>query len=135
MTPDALAVLHAACFQWPRPWRAAEFAALLASRGIFLLTEDGAFLLGRVALDEAELLTLAVSPERRRLGLGRRLVDAFRQAARDAGAHSAFLEVAADNTAALALYAATGWTAAGRRRNYYAPGLDALVLKAALPGA
>jgi ribosomal-protein-alanine N-acetyltransferase len=39
-----------------------------------------------------------------------------------------FLEVAADNTAARALYAAAGYQQVGQRRGYYAGGIDALVL-------
>ena len=62
MTPKALAQLHAACFTTPRPWAADEFAALLATPGILLLTADDGFLLGRVAAGEAELLTLAIDP-------------------------------------------------------------------------
>ena len=34
MTTDGLAALHARCFNRPRPWRAAEFAALLDSRSV-----------------------------------------------------------------------------------------------------
>jgi len=45
------------------------------------------------------------------------------------GAAVAFLEVAADNAAAIGLYRATGWQQAGQRRNYYAPGLAALVMR------
>ena len=43
----------------------------------FLLVEgDAGFLLGRAVAGEAELLTIAVAPEARRLGLGRKLVGA-----------------------------------------------------------
>ena len=129
MTPEALAQLHAACFTTPRPWSADEFAALLATPGILLLTADDGFLLGRVTAGEAELLTLAIHPAGRRAGHGRALVRLFLTAAAGRGADSAFLEVAADNAPALALYRQTGWTEAGRRKNYYAAGLDALVLR------
>lgn len=129
MTPAELAALHARCFAVPRPWSEAEFAALLSSSGAVLERTADGFLLGRVAGGEAELLTLAVSPAARRTGQGRELVRRFLSTCRDGHAEAAFLEVASDNAAALGLYAATGWTAAGRRRNYYAPGLDALVMR------
>ena len=130
MTPDALAALHVRCFDGaPRPWSADEFATLLSSTGSFLLTRPQGFLLGRVVADEAELLTLAVAPEGRRQGRGRALTAEFAAAARAGGAATAFLEVAAGNAAARALYAAQGWTEAGRRRGYYGPGRDALVLR------
>lgn len=132
MTPAELAALHARCFVIPRPWTEAEFAGLLASSGCLLhMTVDG-FLLGRVAAGEAELLTLAVDPSARRTGQGRELVGRFLAACTAHGAEVAFLEVASNNDAALALYRATGWTTAGRRRDYYAPGTDALVMRHAL---
>lgn len=140
MTPEALAALHARCFTTPRPWSAREFAQLLDSPRCFLLTRprDGSadsragFLLGRVIADEAELLTLAVAPQARRAGLGRDLTREFAATSRARGATGAFLEVAADNQAAQALYAGLGWREAGRRRGYYGPGLDALVLSLGL---
>jgi ribosomal-protein-alanine N-acetyltransferase len=126
--PAALAALHAAAFRHPRPWTAAEFAAVLAGPGAFLLTDGGGFLIGRAVADAAEILTLAVPAAARRRGTGRRLVAAFEAEARARGAVRAFLEVAADNAPALALYRGAGWQEAGRRRGYYTPGIDALLL-------
>ena len=132
MTPEAMAGLHALCFSMPRPWSQEEFAELLNSPLCFVLTVEGGFVLGRVVAGEAELLTIAVAPDRRRAGLGRHLTAAFLAEARSRGAESAFLEVAASNAVARALYAAAGFTAAGQRRGYYhAPDgrrEDALVL-------
>ncbi|MEZ5796091.1 MAG: GNAT family N-acetyltransferase [Paracoccaceae bacterium] len=133
MTPEALAGLHRRCFQVPAPWSAADFAGFLADPLAFLLVEgDAGFLLGRAVAGEAELLTLAVAPESRRLGLGRKLVARFLYQARLRGAMRAFLEVSAENPAAIALYESAGFALAGRRRGYYAPTgagrIDALVL-------
>lgn len=119
MTPADLAALHAACFTSPRPWSEAEFAGFLSNRLVFLLTEPGGFLLGRVIADEAEILTLAVDPACRRKGIAARLVNAFLTESARRGAASAFLEVAEGNTAARALYASAGFTESGRRRGYY----------------
>lgn len=129
MTPSALAALHARCFAAPPPWSARAFADALAQPGALLLTAPDAFLLGRVAAGEAELLTLAVAPEARRRGTARSLCRRFAIAARRAGAEAAFLEVAADNAAARALYAGCGWVEAGRRPRYYGPALDAVVMR------
>jgi ribosomal-protein-alanine N-acetyltransferase len=121
MTPAALAALHARCFTSPPPWGETAFAAFMQDPLAFLLTEgDAAFLLGRAVAGEAELLTLAVAPESRRRGLGRTLVARFLYQARLRGAETAFLEVAADNAGAQALYAASGFAESGRRRDYYA---------------
>lgn len=133
MTAGELAVLHARSFVSPRPWTEAEFAGLLESSGCVLHTTAGGFLLGRTVAGEAELLTLAVDPAARRTGQGRDLVGRFLVTCAAQGAEAAFLEVASDNPAALALYLTTGWIQAGRRRDYYAPGVDALVLRHALP--
>ncbi|TJZ90460.1 GNAT family N-acetyltransferase [Paracoccus gahaiensis] len=129
---QALALLHARCFTRPRPWSAAEFDSLIALPGCFLLTLPQGFLLGRTVADEAELLTLAVAPEARRAGLGRRLIASFAGRARQMGAATAFLEVAADNPAARGLYAGTGWVEAGTRRRYYGPATDAIVMRLTL---
>ena len=122
MSPEALAALHADAFTVPPPWGAASFAALLASPQVFLVADPQgrAFALGRVILDEAELLTLATDPVHRQQGCARACLAAFDAEARLRGATTAFLEVAEDNVAARALYAATGWQPAGRRPGYYA---------------
>lgn len=123
--PATLAALHARALRTPPPWSAAAFAACLADPACFTLTlpdadpEPAALLVGRVVLDEAELLTLATAPERRRQGLARRLLEGFARQAHLRGATSAFLEVAEDNTGARALYAADGWQPIGRRPGYY----------------
>ncbi len=136
MTPQALALLHAQAFTSPRPWTETEFADVLGGPGAFLLTEGEGFAVGRAIAGEAELLTLAVPQAARRQGVGRRLLARFEAKAAERGAATAYLEVAADNTAALALYAKAGWYEAGRRAGYYArqgaPSVDALVLTKAL---
>ncbi|MBP9184390.1 MAG: GNAT family N-acetyltransferase [Fuscovulum sp.] len=133
MTPADLAALHARCFRTPPPWSAADFAAFVADPLAFLLVEgDAGFLLGRAVAGEAELLTLAVAPESCRLGLGRRLVARFVYQAQLRQAQRAFLEVSAENPAAIALYDSAGFRAEGRRRGYYATPqgarIDALVM-------
>ncbi len=133
MTPEALANLHAACFETPRPWSAAEFASLIGGPGSLLVAEADGLVLGRALAGEAEILTLAVRPEARRKGTGTRLVLAFIAAARNAGAGTVFLEVSADNAAARGLYHAAGFVEAGRRRAYYrtpqGDAVDALILR------
>lgn len=119
MTPEEMAALHARAFTMPRPWSAAEFRDLLASPRVFLCQRDGGLLLGQVVLDEAELLTVAVEPNSQGRGIGRALVTDFLAQARARGAASAFLEVAADNAAGLAVYTACGFAPTGRRKGYY----------------
>ena len=140
MTPDALADLHRRSIQTPPPWSAADFSGLLADPLCFLLVEgDAGLLLGRAVAGEAELLTVAVLPEARRRGLGRKLVARFLYQARLRGAKRAFLEVSAENPAAIALYESAGFILAGRRKGYYqVPGgapIDAIVLQRDLAAA
>ncbi|WP_240335576.1 ribosomal protein S18-alanine N-acetyltransferase [Pseudotabrizicola algicola] len=136
--PDiaALAAIHAACFTLPRPWSAAEIESLLGSPEVFALVESSGFLMGRVVADEAEMLTLAVMPDARRTGMGRSLVQRFVTEARVRGAAQAFLEVAASNCGAIALYRQAGFVEVGRRKGYYSEPdgtrVDALVLSRAL---
>ena len=132
---QALARLHAQAFK--SAWEAPALADLLSQSGVLGLARDEAgFILCRVVADEAEILTLATVPEARRQGLGQALVEAVCEAVSAQGAVRLFLEVAEDNAAARALYAATGFVEAGRRRGYYArpvgPPIDALVLSRTL---
>ena len=120
MSPEALAHLHASAFTEDRPWSAAEFASLLSLPGTLLLGDARAFLLGRIVLDEAEVLTLATDPAHRRQGLAGLLLAQFEEEARARGAAHAFLEVAEDNAAARALYEGRGYREVGRRPAYYA---------------
>jgi [ribosomal protein S18]-alanine N-acetyltransferase len=77
------------------------------------------FVIGQVAADEAELLIIAVNRSSQRQGVGRALVQGIGRAARNAGARALYLEVAADNAAALALYQSLHFTVTGRRKEYY----------------
>ena len=127
----ALAALHAEAFD--RPWSEADIAAVMAGHGaLALVVEAQGFILCRAIAGEAEILTLAVAPAARRLGVGRALVEAAAGLAATRAAGSLFLEVAHDNVAALALYASAGFERVGLRRGYYATGADAVVMRRAL---
>lgn len=134
-TAARLAEVHTAAFS--TPWGTAALEALLDQTGVFAIEEPDGFILIRAVADEAEILTLAVRPEARRQGLGARLVREGATAAASRGATRLFLEVADDNTAALALYARAGFAGAGRRPGYYARPdggrQDALILAVKLP--
>ncbi len=136
MTPRDLAALHARCFTLPRPWSETEIADLLVSPHVWAEVAPGGFALGRAIAGEAELLTIAVAPEARRTGTGRMLLARYEASARRRDASESFLEVAADNSAACALYRGAGYVQAGLRRDYYtAPGhvpVDAIVMRKSL---
>ena len=77
------------------------------------------FVLAQLAADEAEILSIGVLPDWQRQGIGRRLVDGVARAVQRAEAKSLYLEVAADNDAALNLYSRAGFLGTGLRRGYY----------------
>ncbi|MEL6873344.1 MAG: GNAT family N-acetyltransferase [Pseudomonadota bacterium] len=77
------------------------------------------FVVGRLAGDDAEIVTIGTRPEHQRRGIGTGLLAAFERAAERAGAGRVVFEVADDNTAARALYANGGYAEIGRRRDYY----------------
>lgn len=140
---DIAAALHREAFlpMGERAWPRHEMAELLASLGVVGLLLQRAdseigFAVCRMAADEAELLTLAVSPSARRLGAGRTLLRAVIDLVRAGNARRLFLEVGDDNLAARSLYERMGFETVGRRTAYYRrgdrPAADALVMRLAL---
>jgi len=137
-----LALLHEEIFSapWDRPWSAGSFADILALPGAggFIATPsaaDGAepepvgFGLILSSGEEAELLLMGVRPAWRRQGVARRLLAALIHRAVGLGARRMLLEVSTANPAAIACYHAAGFVTCGRRKDYYAPGNDALILE------
>ncbi len=124
-----LAALHALAFPPAEHWGAEAFAVQLGLPGIFGLILPGAGLvLARVAADEAEILTIGVVPAARGAGHGRTLLRAAEARAAEAGGRRLFLEVAAENVVARAMYKSAGYETVGHRPRYYQDGSDALVL-------
>lgn len=79
--------------------------------------------------DEMEVLNIAVRPELRRGGLGRRLLRLVLQICRKMGINSAHLEVRVGNEAARRLYAGLGFVRTGLRKGYYPDtGEDAILM-------
>jgi ribosomal-protein-alanine N-acetyltransferase len=70
---------------------------------------------------EAELQVILVRPERRRLGLGAKLLRAVIAQGKGWGSERLLLEVRAGNAPALTLYHRLGFLEDGHRRGYYQP--------------
>lgn len=133
----AMAAIHAVCFA--RSWDAGAMAQFLGAPGCISLLAAAAegepaqgLLIARGASDEAELLTLAVHPTCRRLGLARALLGAAMGALRASGAKQLFLEVEEENAPARGLYQSLGAVMVGRRPGYYEHGADACIFSLAL---
>lgn len=104
-------------------WTRSQCAGIMPMHGVTLtIAESGrvpaGFSLVRAVSDEAELLLLAVDPAEQRRGIGQALLDEFVASALAGGAHRLHLEVR-DGNPAIALYRSSGFSPAGRRRNYY----------------
>ena len=133
---EACAAIHAGAFH--RGWGADEIAALLADASVVSAAATSAnkllgFVLSRRAVDEAEILTIAVAAGARGKGVGRALLNDHLAALDRLGVARVYLEVDAGNAAALALYARAGFARVGERKGYYATGggkpATALILK------
>lgn len=77
------------------------------------------FVISRSVLDEAEVLTIAVSTQHRRNGVAAVMLDAHLAALALKRVCRLFLEVDEGNVAARALYAKFGFVEKGRREGYY----------------
>lgn len=141
MTQDDIAevcTLERRCF--PNPWVAEGFEAEMEGPASFAeVVMEGEALAGyatyRVIVDEAHLLNIAISPELRGRGLGKRLLRHILRVCVNEGAEWMFLEVRPSNVEALGLYRAHGFHQLGVRERYYANGEDAILMASMLnPG-
>ncbi|GAB94104.1 ribosomal-protein-alanine N-acetyltransferase [Kineosphaera limosa] len=125
----------------PQAWSLASWWGELAARPrrAYVTAVRGGEIVGYAGVDRggavADVMTIAVTPAARGLGLGRRLLHRLVESAEPAEA--LLLEVRADNAAARALYDSEGFEVVTVRRRYYGE-VDALVLRrhlGAAPGA
>jgi ribosomal-protein-alanine N-acetyltransferase len=116
--------IHAQSFAFP--WARSELESLISSpnvTGTAALDPANArlrgFALSRLAADEAEILTIAIDAPLRRGGVGGDLLRAHLNQVAAVGAKKIFLEVAAGNASALALYKHFQFVQVGERKGYY----------------
>jgi [ribosomal protein S18]-alanine N-acetyltransferase len=118
----AIATLHGKSFH--RGWSDGEIESLLLDRNVIAhraMVGRGlvGFILSRMAIDEAEILSVAIAPARRGRGLSRRLLDLHLRRLAGIGVQRVFLEVDEGNIPARKLYARAGFHDVGRRQSYY----------------
>ena len=122
---EPLARLHALGFY--RGWPREDFAAYLSAQATpaYIACDSkrkniAGFIMLRLIGEECELLTIAVDPKWRGKGVGAALLRASFADLLMSPCKKMFLEVAADNPAAVALYRRHGFSEIGRRDGYYA---------------
>ena len=81
-----------------------------------------------VLFDEAQITNVAVSPIYQDRGVGRQMMSAIMQIAKDKGANAMTLEVRPSNSSAMHLYESLGFKSVGRRPGYYEDGEDAEIM-------
>ena len=121
-------------------WTEWGLGELLGWSGVVAMVgeDDGkvnGFIVGRQTGKEAEILNLAVIPERRRKGWGGALLKAAMEEFRARDVSRVFLEVRESNEGGMAFYEKHGFSKTGRRAGYYRnPQEAAIVMERKLRG-
>ncbi|MCQ2406680.1 MAG: ribosomal protein S18-alanine N-acetyltransferase [Oscillospiraceae bacterium] len=127
-----LSELERLCFSAPLPEEMLE--RLISSPDfIILCAREGEEVLGyggfQFVLDEGYILNIAVFPEHRRKNVGRGIMNALENKAKEKQLAFLTLEVREHNGAAISLYTKEGYNEVGRRRGYYTqPSEDAIIM-------
>ncbi len=128
-----IAQLEKVCFS--DPWSENSIASELNNRLSYWLVaiEDGkvlGYIGSQTVLGETDIMNLAVSPDARRMGIGRALLQQLMTDLKHRGNRCISLEVRESNEPAKALYASFGFAQVGLRPNYYRnPRESALILR------
>ena len=116
------------------PWSLSSLQLLLSDMAVgYGLCENGrvvAYGSLLYAPDEGQILNLAVDAAFRKKGYACAILSALEADAKEHGAKALTLEVRASNLPAIKLYEKNGFSAVGKRPNFYrAPTEDALLMK------
>ncbi|ARP99243.1 ribosomal protein S18-alanine N-acetyltransferase [Pseudorhodoplanes sinuspersici] len=119
---SAIARLHAASFQ--RGWSEDEIEHMLLDRNVVahratIGKNFAGFIISRMAADEAEILSIAVSSSYRGRNIARTILRHHLGRLAAFGVRTVFLEVDEGNVSALRLYRRAGFVEVGRRDGYY----------------
>ena len=116
------------------PWGERDvFATVCSEGGICFVALEGdeviGYVFGRLIAPEVEIYRIAVREDKRRRGIGYRLLSYMMKTERGHGLETVFLEVRSHNEAARALYRAYGFNEISVRKNYYQnPTDDAVIM-------
>jgi len=134
---EAVAALERVCFC--DPWSINSIRYELTNPlSYWLIAESDGQLVGYVGsqsvIDEADIMNIAVSPDFRRKGIAREMINRLIEVLKTKQVHSLTLEVRVSNAGAIALYSQLGFQQVGLRPGYYRnPKEDALILRKEWP--
>ena len=121
-----LVEIYKDCFP-DKNWSEKDFLDLKKS-GCEIVASENSFIIYRITLDEAEIITIGVKKKKRNLGLGSSLMTIMLKDLEEKNVKSIFLEVEITNLQALSLYEKFGFKQISTRKKYY-NGTDAIIMK------
>lgn len=128
---EALDRVERSAFNFGRFSRAV-ILSFLKHPGSIILVAEGRGVLGSIVIffhrRSAEIASIGVVPEARRLGIGTTLMLRAEEICLNAGIGSISLHVSVDNVPAMKLYVKLGYQYEGRVSDYYGKGKDAYLM-------
>lgn len=133
MDIDAIVRVENACFSTPWSIDAIKHEICENKLADFMIAcDEENNIIGYIGiwtlLDECQINRIAVMPEKRKIGIGKTILNHVIELTRDMGVKSWYLEVRESNTAAQALYRNAGFSSVGTRKNYYINPVEDAVL-------
>ena len=118
------------------PWSASQYNEEFSAptRHFVVALDDAQSIIGYAGVfapgaAEADVLTVGVVPNHRGKGVARQLMELLTNWAHNQGSTAMMLEVKVDNAEAIGLYESLGYSKLNTRKDYFGPGLDALVMR------
>ena len=118
------------------PWSASQYKEEFSAptRHFVVALDDEQSIIGYAGVSapgaaEADVLTVGVVPNYRGQGIARQLMALLTNWAHNQGSTAMMLEVKVDNVEAIGLYESLGYSKLNTRKDYFGPGLDALVMR------
>ena len=118
------------------PWSASQYKEEFSSptRHFVVAVDEAQSIIGYAGVfapggAEADVLTVGVVPSHRGKGIARHLMALITDWAHKQGSTAMMLEVKVDNAEAIGLYESLGYSKLNTRKDYFGPGLHALVMR------
>ena len=118
------------------PWSASQYKEEFSAptRHFVVALDDEQSIIGYAGVfapggAEADVLTVGVVPSHRGKGIARQLMALITDWAHKQGTTAMMLEVKVDNAEAIGLYESLGYSKLNTRKDYFGPGLHALVMR------